>query len=362
MKRIFEQFDVNEKFISAELHGNGHINETFLVKTNGKDKINHYILQRVNHHVFKDIDGLMKNIEFITSYLKDVSPESNTQEIIKTKDNKTHYLDKENYVYWRVFTYIENCLTFDTITDPNQFYKTGVAFGYFQKLLQDFNADLLVETIVDFHHTKRRYERFLKQVKLDLSERADLAKEEIDFLISRKNYSSVVVDLLEKELIPLRVTHNDTKLNNILFDKDTGEVLSVIDLDTIMPGSILYDFGDAIRFGANKAKEDEIDLSKVRIDLHLFELFTKGFLEHTADMMNEKEIEHLAFSAILITYELAMRFLGDYLDGDLYFKTKHPHHNLQRARSQIALIKDMEKNLDKMNEIVKKVTAKCLNC
>lgn len=360
MKKTFEQFDVNEKFISAELIGNGNINETFLVKTKGKDKINSYILQKVNHHVFKNVDGLMNNIKYITSYLKNGSKDSKTQEIIKTKTNQSFYLDKENYVYWRVYTYVQNSVTFDSITNPELFYKTGVAFGLFQKQLKNFDADLLIETIADFHNTKKRYNSFLKQIKLDLSERSHLAKEEIEFLVSREKYACVVVDLLEKKEIPLRVTHNDTKLNNILFDKDTGEVLAVVDLDTIMPGSILYDFGDAIRFGANKALEDEKDLSKVGIDLNLFERFTKGFLKNTIKMMNEKEIELLAFSAILITYELAIRFLGDYLDGDLYFKVKHPHHNLERARSQIALVQDMEKNLDKMEEIVKRVVNECL--
>lgn len=360
MKKIFKNFDVNEEFISAESIGNGNINETFLVKTNGEDKINCYILQKVNHHVFKNVDGLMQNIEFITSFLKNSSKNSKTQELVKTKNNQSYYLDKENYTYWRVYTYVENSITFDTITSPELFYKTGVAFGLFQKKLKNFDSDLLIETIADFHNTKKRYDTFLKQVNLDLSERSHLAKEEIDFIISRKKYASVIVDLLEDKTIPTRVTHNDTKLNNILFDEVTGEVLTVVDLDTVMPGSILYDFGDAIRFGANQALEDEQDLSKVKIDLELFELFTEGFLKHTINMMNEKEIELLAFSSILITYELAIRFLGDYLDGDLYFKTKHPDHNLQRAKSQIALVKDMEKNLDKMEEITKRISAQLL--
>lgn len=364
MKEIFARFDVDEQFISAVLHGNGHINETFLVTTNSKGIFKRYILQKINHRVFKDVEGLMNNIAIVTSYVKEKSPQSVYQKIIKTRDNKNYYFDNRTYTYWRVFTFVDNCIALDQITDPVQFYETGLAFGNFQKTLDGFDASLLVETIEDFHNTEKRLAAFELAVKNNLLDRAELAQDEIDYLISKREYACVVVSLLKKKAIPYRVTHNDTKLDNVLFHVETGKALSVVDLDTIMPGSILYDFGDAIRFGANKGKEDERDLSKVGIDLNLFELFTQGFLENTAETITTQEVNLLAFSSILITYELAMRFLGDYLEGDVYFRTKEKNHNLIRARAQIALMKDMEENLDKMESIVKRIYNNCLsgNC
>lgn len=363
-KDIFENFNVEEKFISAVDHGNGHINDTYLVKANGKSEIKHYILQKINHRVFKNIDGLMKNIEIVTSHVNLKSPDAPYQKMIKTKDNKNYFFCNDTYTYWRLFTFVENGISLENITDPKQFYETGLAFGEFQKYLLDLKADELIETIIDFHNTKQRYKNFEASAENNLVNRARYAKEEIDFLLSKKHYASVIVDLLQTDKIPVRVTHNDTKLNNVLFHEITGKALSVVDLDTIMPGSILYDFGDAIRYGANNGKEDDEVLNNIGINLNLFELFTQGFLEHTAFMMSEKEIENLAFSALLMTYELAMRFLEDYLNGDTYFKVKDDNHNLRRARAQITLMKDIEKNLDAMNLIVKRIYANCLagNC
>lgn len=359
-QRIFENFDIKEKFISVIPYGNGHINDTFLVQTKGKIKVKQYILQRINHRVFKNVEGLMNNIEIVTAYVNINSPGNGYQKIIKTKDNKNYYFCSDTYTYWRVYTFVEDGVSFDDIVEPNLFYETGLAFGEFQKHIQDLNAEKIVETIANFHNTKIRFKNFETSVNLDLVDRVRLAKPEIDFLLSKKDYAPVIVDLLEEKKIPYRITHNDTKLNNVIFHKTTKKALSVIDLDTIMPGSILYDFGDAIRYGANKGKEDDRDLTKVGIDLNLFELFTKGFLENTAKMMNKTEIEHLAFSALLMTYELSMRFLEDYLNGDKYFKASDDEHNLRRARAQIALMKDIEKNLDKMNLIVKNIYNDCM--
>lgn len=362
MKSIFKKFDVNGEILSCTSYGNGQINDTFLVKTIVNNKNKNYIMQRINHRVFKDIDGLMNNIAVVTSYIRKTYPNSTVQKTITTKDNKNYYFDKENYTYWRVFTFVENGLTLETITNPDQFYETGVAFGFFQEQLRGFDASLLVETIKDFHHTKNRYKSFLKTVRLDLMDRAKDVKEEIEFIRSRRKYANVIVDLLDQGLIPYRVTHNDSKLNNVLFHKVTYKALAVVDLDTIMPGSVLYDFGDAIRYGANTGLEDDKDLSRIGLDLELFESFTNGFLKHTASFMNEYELENLGFSAILITYELALRFLEDYLNGDNYFKTKYKDHNLQRARAQMALVEDMESKLDEMNDIIKKYCEKTNEC
>ncbi len=363
MKLIFKNFKVDGDIISCESYGNGHINDTFLVKTINKNKRRKYILQRINQRVFKDIDGLMNNIEVVTSYIRKNFPDSAVQKTIKTKkNNSNYYFDEENFSYWRVFTFVENGLTLDTVTHPDQFYETGVAFGFFQEQLKDFNSELLVETIKDFHNTKVRLKEFNAAIKENLLDRVGEVQKEIKFLLSRKHYASVVVDMLDKGIIPYRVTHNDSKLDNVLLHKETLKALAVVDLDTIMPGSILYDFGDAIRFGANKGAEDDKNLDNVGLDLELFESFTKGFLKHTAKIMNKEELNHLAFSAILITYELSMRFLGDYLNGDIYFKIKHKKHNLERARAQIALLIDMEKNLENMKEIIKNCCVDDIGC
>lgn len=360
-EEIFKQFNVKEEFVSAVTHGNGHINDTFLVKTNGQGKIKHYILQRINHRVFKDVEGLMRNIAIVTNHVAKNTKNENFQQIIKTKDDKNYCFCEKTYTYWRVFTYVENSISLENITEPVQFYETGLAFGMFQRSIHDLTTNNIVETIVDFHNTKKRYENFFSSVNNDLVDRASLCKEEIDFLISKKDYAPVIVDMLDNGTIPIRITHNDTKLNNVLFHYQTGKALSVIDLDTIMLGSLLYDFGDAIRYGANKGKEDDEDLSNVGIDLELFELFTQGFLKHTYQTMNESEINNLAFSSLLITYELAMRFLEDFLNGDNYFKVEDQMHNLRRARAQIALMKDIELNLETMKGIVRKIYNNCLN-
>lgn len=233
-------------------------------------------------------------------------------------------------------------------------YTTGKALGKFQKYLSDFPVDLLHETIPDFHNTAKRYEEFLQVLKKDPVGRAKDISAEIDFLMTRGEETSILVDMIESGKLPLRVTHNDTKFNNIMIDNETNEGIAVIDLDTVMPGLSLYDFGDAVRSGASTAEEDETDLSKVNFDLNLFENFTKGYLEEVRDSLTEIEIEYLPFSAKIISLELGMRFLMDYINGDIYFKVNSPNHNLDRARNQFKLVSDIEDNMDKLKEIVKK--------
>lgn len=355
MEKIFKQFKVKGNLVSVNEYGNGYINDTFLVETKNGSNPEKYILQRINHKVFFDIEALMNNIEKVTSFVLGKYPDTVLQQIIKTNDNKNYFFDKINNAYWRVFSFVDDSVTHEYITDVNQFYEAGIAFGLLQRQLDDFDSSLLVETIKDFHHTEKRYQRFCEAVDRDLAQRTHLAVEEIKFLQSREHYASVVTDLIAAGKIPVRVTHNDTKLNNVLLNKRTGKALSVVDFDTIMPGSILYDFGDAIRYGASTAEEDETNLGKVSLDLVLFEAFTKGFLKHTAEILNEYELKYFAFSALLITYELSMRFLSDYLNGDIYFKIKNENHNLERTRAQIALLKDMENKLPKMEEIINRI-------
>ena len=299
-------------------YGNGHINDTYLLEYDNRK----VILQKVNKSIFKEPKKLMENIYLVTSFLKD--------KIIKRGGDYTRE-------------------TLNLINTDD-----GLAFGNFQNLLADFPVDKLFEVIKDFHNTQKRYETFINGVCEDPLKRAADVKSEIDFFKSREKYTKIFNEALENKEISLRVTHNDTKLNNILFDKHTKKALCVIDLDTIMPGVADFDFGDAIRFGANKGLEDEPDLSKVGLDIELFEAFTKGFLEACGNSLNKREIELLPMAAIVMTYECGIRFLGDYIAGDKYFKISRKNHNLDRARTQMKLISDMESNMDKMKKIVEK--------
>jgi len=253
-----------------------------------------------------------------------------------------------------MYNFVENAVSYDAIENPIQFYHAAKAFGRFQQMLSDFPVEILDETIPNFHNTRSRFSDFLAAVEADKVSRAVGIKSEIQFVLDREKYADVVNDAIKDGSVPVRVTHNDTKLNNVLLDVNTNEGVCVIDLDTVMPGSALYDFGDALRFGANHGAEDDKNLENVYCDLDLFEQFTKGFLEEVGESLTEKEIELLPFSAILMTYECGMRFLGDYLNGDVYFKIHYPEHNLDRARSQFKLVADMESKSDEMASIVRK--------
>ena len=352
--------DVLNKFnIESQIadYGNGHINDTYLTDTE------QYILQRINTSVFKNPKELMENIENVTAFIAEKiaenggDPKRGTLAVVKTDDGENYYkVDDENV--FRVYKYIENTVSIEDDKSPLVLYNTGVGFGRFQKMLSDYPADTLYEIIKNFHDTPLRIEALKEAVKNDISGRAATVGKEIEFALSRADEMGVVVDGIADGSIPLRVTHNDTKINNILFDKDTLEAVCVIDLDTVMPGSALYDFGDALRFGASTATEDETDLSKVNFSIENFESFAKGFLEQTGDSLTEREIELLAFSAKLMTYECGIRFLTDHLNGDTYFKIHRENHNLDRARNQFRLIEDMETKMDQLNEIIKKLTNK----
>lgn len=334
--------------MTIEPYGEGHINDTYLVVTDHK----RYILQRINHQLFSNVKGLMNNIDLVTSYIKEHYPNRTTLSLVRTADNESHYFDGSHY--FRVYDFIENSICRQKVEQISELYEVGRAFGEYMNMLGDFDAHQLYEVIPFFHHTEHRYHRFLEVLAQNPANRAQQVKDEISFVHQRENLCRIVVDLLDQKKIPLRVTHNDTKLNNVLLDKDTFQRLAVIDLDTIMPGSLCYDFGDAIRFGCNSTSEDDPKVSNVHFRIDLFDAFTKGYLMEIGAQITEVEKDHLGQSAILMTYECGMRFLTDYMDGDHYFKIKHPQHNLDRCRTQFALVEQMEQSLEKMKQIVDK--------
>jgi hypothetical protein len=341
-----------ENVESVTRHGNGHINDTFLVKLKeGTHK--KLILQRINHEIFKDPEGLMENILKVTEHLRKKArdPYRETLTVVKTRDNKPFYKDPQGN-YWRMYLYIENAICLEKVETPEEFYESAVSFGKFQSMLSDFPAETLRETIPDFHNTVKRYEDFERAVKEDRMGRASLVEKEIFFLRERKEEMARGQKMLESGELPLRVTHNDTKLNNIMMDSVTGKGICVIDLDTVMPGLSIYDFGDSIRFGANTAAEDETDLSKVSLDLDLFELYVKGYIEGADGRLTDAEICSLPYGAKNMTMECGMRFLTDYLNGDTYFKIHRENHNLDRARDQFKLVCDMENKWSQMENIV----------
>ncbi len=353
-KNALNYFQIKEKVLSVEPYGNGHINDTYLVITEGKK----YILQRLNTNIFTKPDEVMENVLKVTSFLKDKiikeggNPERETINVVFSKDNKPFYSDETGF--YRIYLFVEDTICLDKVTSPQEFYESAYSFGHFQNMLSDFPAHELTETIPYFHDTKKRFERFCQVVKEDKMGRAGEVKSEIDFVMERKELAQELITLFEKGELPLRVTHNDTKLNNIMFDKPTRKGICIIDLDTVMPGLAVNDFGDSIRFGASTGAEDEKDLSKISCDLELFDVYAKGFLEGCNGKLTNKEIEALPLGAKTMTFECGMRFLTDYLEGDVYFKIHREGHNLDRCRTQFKLVKDMEEKWEEMKKIIKK--------
>lgn len=336
----------------CEPYGNGHINDTFLVICGAR-----YILQRMNHVVFPHPEEVMENILGVTEHLRqkasarggDVQRASLV--VVPTRRGETFFRDSIGS-YWRLYEFCERTITREVIEDPQDFYTCAEAFGQFQCELSDYPAEKLHETIVNFHNTPKRYENLMRAIEADVCGRVGEVAEEIAFATERAEFAKLLENARAEGKLPLRVTHNDTKLNNILFDEQTGAPVCVIDLDTVMPGYSVTDFGDSIRFGANTAVEDETDLSKVTLDLSLFELYAKGFLKGCGGRLTECEIELLPEGAMMMTLECGVRFLTDYLEGDVYFRTHRPKHNLDRARNQFALVADMEKKLPEMRRII----------
>lgn len=348
LEKVVENFSVKAGIVP---YGNGHINDTYLREGNPG-----YILQRINTNVFKDPNSVMENIVNVTEYLRAEivknggDPERETMNVIKTKLGKNCYMaDSSNY--FRMYKFVSNSVSFDTAEDLSLLFEAGKSFGKFQRMLDGFDAGLLHETIVDFHNTPKRIEQLEAAIKKNYENRAERVSAELDAAKRYSKYASLITDAMADGSVPSRVTHNDTKLNNVLFDKDTHKGICVIDLDTVMPGSILYDFGDALRFGASSGAEDETDLSKIYFDLEKYKSFSEGFLGEVGECLTKREIELLPESVIIMTYECGIRFLADYLNGDVYFKIHRENHNLDRARTQLKLVADMETKLDEMHSI-----------
>ena len=348
---ITEQFQLTSPAISCSRYGCGHINETYLVQTESGTR---YILQKINQRIFKNVLKLMENIAAVTAFLsKQTSDPRKVLTLIPTLDGRSCYRDADGS-YWRVYAFVEDSICLQQPENPADFYESAVAFGDFQQRLKDFPAHLLHEIIPNFHNTPDRYRIFRETLAKDPCGRAKDVQAEIDFVLAREKEAGALVDLLAVGKLPLRVTHNDTKLNNVMLDAATRTALCVIDLDTVMPGLSLYDFGDSIRFGAASAAEDEQDLSKMELRLDLFEIYTKGFLAACPDL-TAAERENLPMGAKLMTLECGVRFLTDYLDGDHYFATHRPGHNLDRARTQFKLVSDMERKWTQMHAIVQQL-------
>ena len=359
VREVLAAYDLPATLLGAVRYGQGHINDTFCVicQPQEGDAVR-YILQGLSLAAFPHPDELMENFIGITSYLRDKiianggDPLRETLSLVKTRDGKDYYTDSNGKV-WRLTPFIENTDCFQSAT-PELFEASARAFGRFQYMLQGYPAETLHESIVNFHNTEDRYAKFIAALEADKHDRAKDVQAEIQFVLDRKADCSVALQALREGKLPLRVTHNDTKLNNILIDRDTHEGICVIDLDTTMPGLSINDFGDSIRFGANHSKEDEKDLSKVNFDIELFEAYTRGFLEGAQGSLTEAELEYLPWGARLMTLECGIRFLTDYLDGDHYFRIHYPEQNLDRCRTQFKLVRDMEAQFEAMGAVVKK--------
>lgn len=355
IREIITQFAFEGALQSVREFGAGHINTTYLASfDSGKD----YVLQQVNRTVFKDVDALMNNVFAVTDYLRaQIAAEGGDEDretlrFIRTKEGNAYFLTDDGKAF-RAYQFVKDSVCYNKADSPALFAESGAAFGRFQQRLADFPAATLAETIPHFHDTPWRFEHeFLPALYQASDERRQSCQSEIAWVLSQRRQLDGITKLLERGDIPLRVTHNDTKLNNVLFDKDTGSCLAVIDLDTVMPGSALYDFGDAIRYGANPAAEDERDLDKVFLDTAYFKAYAEGYLKEAGIALNACEKAHLALSAWMMTAELALRFLTDYLNGNVYFKIAYPDHNLVRTRAQIKLAQDIESKMTTLQDII----------
>lgn len=359
LKTIIEQFEIKGEFRGYKVLSGGNINTTYELMLFDGEGIKTYVLQRINKFVFKKPDEVMENIMKVTEFIRSKYlsfGEDYHRQVLRYYRNKNGlpYLIDENGDYWRCYRFIEDSITYDNTVNDKVITEAGKAFGNFQKMLRDFNAETLYDTIPNFHNTRKRLTDLFHSVIADECERVKQVKEELEYIVDNRNKAEILCNMLDAGEIPLRVTHNDTKCNNVLFDIESGNSLAVIDLDTVMPGLTAYDFGDAVRSIASSCAEDEKDLSKVSFQLDKFEAFTKGFISQLKDNIDEKEVESLIHGPFVITLELASRFLDDYLNGDKYFKISYPQHNLDRARCQLALAKDILAKKQQISEIIKK--------
>ncbi len=355
LKNVIDSFAFDGDVAKVEPFGSGHINDTILLTT---VKGSQYILQKMNTNVFTNPQGLMENVFKVTEFLKKKileeggNPNRETLTFIQTKGGDLYYSGEEGA--YRAYRFQSDLMALDAVREPKDFYASAKAFGRFQKLLGDYPADTLFETIPHFHDTPQRMEQLKEAIAQNKAGRLDTVKEEVEWALAREESCAIVMQLQAEGVLPLRVTHNDTKLNNVLLDPQTGEGVCVIDLDTVMPGQAIFDFGDSIRYGASTAAEDEKDLDKVQLDLELFEAYTQGFLEGCDNVLTDAEKALLPTGAWMMTFECGIRFLADYLNGDTYFKTEYPDHNLVRAHTQFKLVQEMEEKQDQMQAIVAK--------
>ena len=359
LEEVCRLFRIEGTYVGYETIQIGNVNKTYECKfilPEGKPKS--FLVQNVNTYAFRHPVELMENIDKVTEHIRAKKPGKVALHFHHTADRKTYVIDGKNF--WRMTNYIPS-MTYDTAENLDLIRNAGKAFGEFQMQLADSNAEDLFETIPDFHNTRARYAQLMASVEADAAGRVAEVREELDWLLSVQDLACTLTDMLAEGKLPLRVTHNDTKINNVLFSKDSYEPLVVIDLDTVMPGLVGHDFGDAIRFAANFVREDSHEYDKAGVDLDVFRAFAEGFLAMTAQTLEENEIATLALSCFVLTAELATRFLADYIDGDLYFKTFSPDHNLVRTRCQIALAKDMLKKLPQMEEIVRECVSAVRN-
>ncbi len=360
LKVIAGNFKLDGRLVEAKPFGSGHINDTYGLVVESESRTRRYVLQRVNHHVFHDPPAMMDNIRRVTTHIQQKldacgdALAARQLTVIDTEDGTGCFRDEQGN-YWRVYNRIENAVTYDLLESPELAYEAARMFGWFQRMLIDLPGGRLHETIVDFHTTPKRLETFKKVLADDPCGRAAEVRTEIDFVLENADICGVLLGLVDKGEIPVRITHNDTKINNVMLDERTHRGVCVIDLDTVMPGLSLYDFGDMVRTGTNPAQEDERDLSKVEMDATLFEALVRGFAAETCGFLTPAEKKHLVFSGKLITFEQMIRFLSDHLAGDVYYKIHRPNHNLNRARTQMKLVQSIIERETEMNELVDSV-------
>lgn len=361
LAEIAKNFDMRADFISAEPYGSGHINDTYAAIYSQAGTEVRYIHQRINHLIFKEPLLLMENIQRVTSHIKDKLISNGADDInrrtltlIPTLDGKSCYIDPDGN-YWRTYLFVENAQTYDEITTTNQAFQAAKAFGDFQKQLTDLPGPRLHDTIPGFHNTRQRFDNLTKAIEADSHNRAASVKADIDFAMQREPMVDILLDLQAQGKIPEIITHSDTKLNNVMLDDKTEEGICVIDLDTVMPGLSLYDFGDMARTAMRPTAEDEVDLSKVVAQIEMFKALAEGYLSSAGDVLTQTEKDHLAFSTQLITFEIGLRFLTDHLEGDTYFKTHRDNHNLDRCRVQFKMVESLEGINDEMEKIVKEL-------
>ncbi|NRA39319.1 MAG: aminoglycoside phosphotransferase family protein [Planctomycetes bacterium] len=363
IRQVVAGFTINGDMLSAAPYGSGHVNDTFVVHMSVAGTEVRYLLQRINNDIFKDVPRLMSNIQRVCDHVqerlhREGDPDASRKNltVIKTLDGQAYLIDKDGK-YWRSYLFVEGALGYDIIENEEQAFVAGQAFANFQKYIVDLPGERLMETIPDFHNTRKRFATLKQAIADDSCDRLKNVADEVAYALAHEGLANELLDLRDAGTIPERITHNDTKLNNVLLDEKTNEAVCVIDLDTLMPGLSLYDFGDLIRTSTSPVAEDEKDASQVKMQMNMYKAVASGFLSVGREFMNEAEIEHMPTGAMTITYETGIRFLTDYLQGDTYFKTKYDDHNLIRCRTQFALVTSMENQIDDMRACVSELIA-----